>query len=369
MSSEVDRLVGKLSIARRKYYESGNSDLTDAQFDKLEDRLRELDPKNDYFKAVGTTVENIKQKFKHDIPMLSCDKVKTIPEVEKWLKKIGYSGKTVLMQNKIDGLSADLTYVDGKLASAATRGDGFVGQNVTKLMQFIKFPKTINLKGTINIRGEFVIFKDSTIENPENKNLRNICAGLISSKTIEADKTKHIHFIGYQVYGSNLKTESAKIDWLEKSGFETTEYAEVSTLEEIEAYFNKYVNELKAEFSYATDGLVLVVDDSTLHESIDKMGSSEHDHLYAKAIKPKNEIAESTLMTIEWSVSRNGRLVPVAIFKPVDIDGSTITRASLNNYENVKRMQMAVGDRLEIAKAGAIIPYIEANLSKNIRQR
>jgi DNA ligase (NAD+) len=361
-------LVETLVAARHAYY-SGRHMMSDKDFDTLEDTLRDLDPDNDYFKTVGVPVQNIKQKFTHTIPMLSCDKVKSIPEIEKWLRKIDYFGKPVVIQNKIDGLSADLTYQNGKFVSAATRGDGHIGQNVTKLMQFIRFPKTIPISGTINIRGEFVIFRDSTIENPDNTNLRNICAGLISSKTVEPDKTRHIHFIGYQVYGSPLKTESSKIDFLAEAGFETTDYVEVSTLKEIEDYYNKYVNKLRDEFKYATDGLVLVVNDSTLHASIDKMGSTDHDHLYAKALKPPNESAETTLERIEWQVSRNGRLIPVAIFKPVVIDGSTITKASLNNYANVLRMKMEIGDKLEIVKAGAIIPYVEKNITKGISQR
>ncbi len=363
----TDEMVKKLMSAKKSYY-SGKPTMSDAEFDALEDRLRSVNPKDPYFSVVGAAI-NAKQKFKHKIPMLSCDKVKNIDDVEKWLKKLGQGRQDIIIENKIDGLSADLGYENGKLVSAATRGDGNVGQLITSLMDHIAIPKTISLPGIVNIRGEFVIFTDSDIDNPEETNLRNICAGIINRKTIVPAELKHVHFIGYQILGANFTSESEKVEWLRKNKFETTEYVVVKSIKEIEEYYNRYVSTLKAKFKYATDGLVLVVNDSTLHDKIDSMGSTDHDHLYAKAIKPPNESAETILEDIEWNVSRSGKLIPTAIFKTVVIDGSRISRASLTSYENCVRMQVEKGDKLEVVKAGAIIPYIERNLTKNVSQR
>ncbi len=366
---DTKKLVETLLKYKEAYY-SGSPLVSDKIFDETEEELRKISPDDPYFKIVGSPEKNEKTKFKHDIPMLSCSKVKKVEDLEKWLHKINVYGKEIVIESKIDGCSISLNYIDGKLVSAATRGDSIEGQLILEPIKLIHpFPQTISLKGNITIRGEAVIFKDSDIENEGDTNFRNIVSGALNRKTMNKKQLRHIHFLAYQIYNSEMNTESEKLEWLEKNGFEVTDFVVVKTIKEIGDYYNNYLNKLRDEFKYFSDGLVLVVNDSTLHESIDKMGSIDHDHLYAKAIKGENPSAETTLESILWQVSRNGRLQPVAIFKPVIIEGSTITKASLSNYATVIRMKLEIGDKLKIVKSGQIIPYVELNISKGISQR
>lgn len=366
---DIKKIVTELTLAKNEYYNNDSvSHLTDAEYDNLETQLKKIAPNHVFFKMVGSPIENGRSKYKHSTKMLSCDKAKTVDEIMKWINKYRIAGKKLVAEYKLDGLSANLEFENGKFISAATRGDGELGIDITLLMQHIQFPKTIPIKKRIHIRGEFVAYKDSKINNPNNTNLRNVVAGQINSKTIEPVQLKFIKFIGYQIIGSDFKTESEKIDYLNKIGFETVDYTIVESKEEINNYYQKYLNELRDEYKIATDGLVFCLDDSTMHEKIDKMGSSEKYHLWNISIKPLNESAESILKSIEWNPSRNGRLIPVAIFSPVVIDGATITRASLSNYGCVNRMKLSIGDKLKIVKCGGIIPRVDENLTRGIVQ-
>ncbi len=363
---KIDGLVKKLTEASDKYYNSGSAIMTDALYDNLEYELRALDPQNKFLKKVGAGASDYRKKFQHTIaPMLSCDKVKDVKELEKWIKKIGVEGKSLIFQQKIDGLSADFGYENGKLVSGATRGDGREGSLITRLADSLRVPATIPLKGKIHVRGELVIYKDSDVENEKGSNLRNVAAGIIGSKTLEPEKLAQVHFIAYQLLGSDINYESLKIDWLALHGFEATKYAEVRTQTEIEDYFNLYLTKLRSEWNVATDGLVLVVNDSTLHEHIDTLGSTDKAHLYSKAIKPPSQSKETELIGIEWNVTRLSNLVPIATFKTVNIGDSNINRCTLNNFEYAENLRLHSGDKIEIEKANDIIPRICSNLTSH----
>jgi DNA ligase (NAD+) len=364
------KIVERLHEAKEAYYK-GKPIMSDADFDTLEDRLKELDPKNEYFKVVGAPVAagNVKEKVEHQVPMLSCGKAKTFADVEAWAKKVGADKEMFCVQPKIDGMSGNCVYEDGKLVQIATRGDGHIGQDVTHLSHYINVPKTIDIKGRVEIRGEIYLPKDTKAPNPDNKPLRNICVGMVGRKDHKLDDLKFVHFVAYQVVGSSLlKRESDKMLWLHNSKFEIADWR-CMKLDELEAYRQEYVDTLRSKWQYETDGLVIVVNDNTKWAGINSLYEVSHHNHYNIAWKPESETAETTLENIEWQVTRSGRLTPVAIFKPIVLGGATITRASLTCYDNVLRMKMEKGDKLLVSRANDVIPYIEQNLTKKVAQR
>jgi DNA ligase (NAD+) len=365
--NNVKQIVKKLHEAQDAYYNS-EAIMSDDEYDKLEEQLRVLDSKNAYFKKVGAKVVG-KNKIKHKIPMLSTDKAKTVDEVKKWLDKINANVEVIIVESKIDGLSLTIKYVDGKMQYLSTRGDGKEGECKTKYAKYLSIPDTISLMGEIEIRGEIVLYKNHTINNPENNLERNIAAGIINRKEGFEKDAEQLHFISYQIIGSDFKKETDKLDWLKKNGFEVAEYKICSGIKALEQYYNKYEQELREMWRYSTDGLVLVINNCELHDEIDSKYTIDKFHRYCIAWKPASKSEKTILKDIEWQVSRSGSLIPVAILDPVKVGGALISRASLSNYETVVRMKLEKGDEVEIARSNDVIPYVSINITKNIKQK
>jgi DNA ligase (NAD+) len=366
----VDKMVAKLKEAKQAYYD-GNPIMSDAEFDKLEDDLRTKAPKADYFKLVGTDeTGNTKTKFKHDIPMLSCGKAKTVAEVMTWLGKIATPKTKLIVQGKIDGLSATAIYMDGKLKTVATRGDGVIGQDITHIAKFVNIPSKIEHKGRVEVRGELYIPKNSKVPNPDEKPLRNIAVGLINRKggKHSLDDLKYVHFVTYQLHGTSFSnSELYKMQNLKNNGFEVVEYDLVEGEKAIDTYRENYLDHVRDAWQYETDGLVFTVDYNSKLDTIDGKYEVSHHHHYNIALKPPAVGKETELIDIEWNVSRQGKLIPVAIVKPVVMGGATIQRCTLNNFENVLKLNLHKGDRVIIERANDVIPFFKENLTKHTK--
>ena len=368
---EINDIVNKLIEARELYYNSETPVMSDAEFDQLEDLLRDQDPGNSYFSTVGVAASEIAKtgKIVHKIPMLSMGKAKAIGQIEKWIKKLSMPDDQIYcIQPKIDGLSATCHYSGGKLQYVATRGDGTIGQDISHVAPYMDDIKdTIGFsQNDIQIRGELYLPKDTEYDT-KGKPLRNNCVGLINRKEGKED-LKYVRFVCYQISdNSTSSTESGKIELLGKEGFNTVTYSRVSSLDEINDYYIQYIDHNRDQWLYETDGLIIAVDDNSIHEEIDSRWVVDHHHHYAIAFKPPAAFKETELKDIEWQVSRQGNVVPVAIFNPVVLGGATLERASLHNFSFVESLLLEKGDSLVIERANDVIPYVRSNKSNEDR--
>ncbi|MBN2628844.1 MAG: hypothetical protein JXA95_19425 [Spirochaetales bacterium] len=369
----VKEIVRQLEEARNAYYNEETPLMSDAAFDELEELLRSLDPQNSYFGSVGIGGSSGEAgKIVHPHPMLSMGKAKTAAEVLKWMDRLALGEDTVYCeQPKIDGLGATCRYREGRLLYTATRGDGKIGQDISHIAAYVKdIPETIAFtREDVEIRGELYLPKDTTYDT-KGKPLRNNCVGLINRKEDRGD-LKHVRFVCYQIVSDRAELpgrESEKIALLNGAGFNTVEYHRV-TSDGVDTLYEKYLEEDRDRWLYETDGLILTVDDNTLHEGIDSRWVVDHHHHYAIALKPPAAGKETTLKTVEWQISRQGNLIPVAQFAPIELGGATLERASLHNAQFVREMMLIPGDRLLIERANDVIPYVRMNHSREGRSR
>ncbi len=364
----IDEIVRLLTDAKEAYYNSDTPIMSDAEFDELEEGLKRIDPGNPYFSSVGTVLEQ-GEKIRHKTPMLSMAKAKNIDDVRTWLKRLaGVEIHGFVLEPKIDGLSATCRFSGGKLLYVATRGDGEVGQDVTHIAGYVSdIPQNLSFtKDEIEIRGELYLPRN-TEYNTEGKPLRNSCVGLINRKENRSD-LKYVRFAVYQIVGlDNVRLESERIKLLRDSGMNAVQFSTASDISEIEEYFQSYMNEFRDRWEYETDGLILSVDDRGLFDEIDSMWVVDHHHHYAIALKPPSQSRETKIRDIIWQVSRQGNLVPVALFEPVVIGGAKLERATLNNYENVVRLRVQSGDSLVVQRANDVIPFVQENRSSHGR--
>jgi len=361
----IDEIVKKLNEAREHYY-NDEPLISDKEFDSLEDKLRETAPEHVYFDKVGTPV-TYGRKIKHDIPMLSMGKAKTFEDIIKWIKRLALKEKIFFeVEPKIDGLSCDLKYIDGKLVHVATRGDGLTGQDITHIAKYTDdIPPQIKYSGVVHIRGEIYLPGNTKFPNPENKPLRNLAVGLINRKDRKLKDLRYLRFAAYKLIGNfEADKESERLEILREMMPNVVESLRTSLPDDLESYYNLYLNEYRDKWDYQTDGLTVVIDDMKLHEEINSRWVVDHHHHYQIAWKPPSESRETILTDIEWNLSRHGNLIPVAIFKPVIIGGAKIERAALNNFENIEKLALAIGDTLLVERANDVIPYI-AGSSKN----
>ena len=361
-------IIQILTEAKDAYYNTDEPVLSDGEFDRLEEELRQINPGSSYFSIVGSDSSE-GGKIRHEIPMLSMGKAKTMADVQKWIGKVKMPEDTLwTIQPKIDGLSASCYYSGGKLMYVATRGDGEIGQDVTSIARYIDdIPLTITATDEdIEIRGELYLPKNTAYDT-KGKPLRNNCVGLINRKEKRAD-LKYVRFVCYQTARMRpSSSEAGVIDWLKDAGFHTVEYFSVSSEEEIGQIYKDYLKSKRDQWLYETDGLILAIDDNSLHEEIDSRWVVDHHHHYAIAIKPPAASRKTRLIGVEWQVSRQGALVPVAVFEPILLGGATLNRASLHNYAFVQSMGLQLGDELVIERANDVIPYVRENISSGNR--
>ncbi len=362
---EIDEIVGKLTEARNAYYNSDNPLMSDEEFDMLEERLRNIDPSNEYFSTVGIKTQG-RRKISHEVPMLSMGKAKNMDEIRTWLKRLDLDAEEdFIIEPKIDGLSATCRYSGGELQYVATRGNGIEGQDISHIAEYVSgiLRNIPDNKGDFEVRGELYLPKNTEFD-VLGRPLRNVCVGLINRKE-NLDDLKHVRFAVFQTAGDvSYRTESQCLNVLKDWGFSTVAWELAVTPEDIETYFNSYINQYRDEWRYETDGLIISLNRRELFESVDSRWVVDHHHHYAIAFKPPAETRETILKQVIWQVSRQGNVVPVANFEPVTVGGATLERATLNNYENVKRLDIHIGDKLLVQRANDVIPFVAGN--KNI---
>ena len=376
--NETDRmkeLIEVLNKASKAYYAEDIEIMSNAEYDALYDELLMLEEKTGTVLAGSPTVnvgyeavDNL-PKETHESPMLSLDKTKDREALRDWL-----NGHEALLSWKLDGLTIVLTYENGTLSKAVTRGNGEVGEVVTNNAKtFINLPHKIAYKGKLIIRGEAVIsyddFNKINEEIPEEgakyKNPRNLCSGSVRQLNNEITAKRNVRFIAFNYVSqsgsdTDFKLRSEQFDFLKKQGFEVVEYHKVtedSILDKI-SYFAKMV----ANYPIPSDGLVLTYNDIEYGRSLGRTAKFPRDSI---AFKWADETANTHLIDMEWSPSRTGLINPVAIFEPVELEGTTVSRASVHNVSIVKSLMLGIGDEISVYKANMIIPQIKENYTKS----
>lgn len=374
-SSKVDRikeLVDILTEASKAYYAQDKEIMSNFEYDRLYDELVELEKETGVVLANSPTVsvgyEAVDElpKERHDSPMLSLGKTKSRDELKDWLQ-----GNPALLSWKLDGLTIVLTYHDGKLAKAVTRGNGEIGEVITNNARTFKnVPLNISYKGELILRGEAVItysdFERINNEIPDAdakyKNPRNLCSGSVRQLNNEITAQRNVRFYAFALVKAddvdfhNSRNEQFK--FLESMGFDVVE-RKLVTEDNILAAIDYFAEKIKT-YDIPSDGLVLTYDDIAYGQSLGRTAKFPR---HSIAFKWADELAETTLKEIEWSASRTGLINPVAIFEPVELEGTTVSRASVHNISILRGLRLGIGDRITVYKANMIIPQIADNLT------
>lgn len=370
----IKELVAILREADKAYYAENREIMSNLEYDKLYDELKRLEEESGIVLAnsptvkVGYEIMTELPKETHETSMLSLDKTKEPNKLAAWL-----GDKQGLLSWKLDGLTISLTYEEGTLLKAVTRGNGTEGEVITaNAKTFINLPLFIPHKGKVVLRGEAVIsYADflrinETVddENLKYKNPRNLCSGSVRqlNSAITAQRYVQFHAFALQAaegidFGSSRK---AQLEQLRTWGFDVVPYKEV-TADNIGLAVEEFKKEV-ADFDLPSDGLVLIYDDIDYGRSLGETSKFPKDSI---AFKWEDEIKETTLKEIEWSASRTGLINPIAIFDPVELEGTTVTRASVHNISIAKELALGIGDTIKVYKANMIIPQIAENVTRS----
>ena len=370
--SRMKELVDLLNKYASLYYEQDAPVVSDAEYDALYDELRRLEEsegyslKNSPTHRVGGAPQKKFEQSKHLLRLYSLDKCQSIDEFYEWCartEKVVSPLPTLTAEYKFDGLTLNLLYDNGKLVQATTRGDGVTGEIVTAQVRTIsKLPREIEYKGKIEVQGEGILrlsnFNKYNLTAAEPlKNARNGVAGAIRNLNPAVTAERNISFFAYNVGYSDKTFETQKDirDFLIEQGFETEgDFALVSTREEIEEYINR-AEEMRGGLDYLIDGLVFKVNNLAYR---DELGYTEKFPKWAIAYKFKADEMTTTLNDVVWQVSRSAKLNPLAVLEPVDIGGVTVKKATLNNYGDILRKNVKIGDRVFIRRSNDVIPEI-----------
>lgn len=371
---EMRELIRKLNLAGKAYYQEAREIMSNYEYDALYDRLLELEKETGIVMAdsptihVGYEILSDLQKENHDSPMLSLDKTKDVQALKSWIGT--HKG---LLSWKLDGLTIVLTYRNGELYKAVTRGNGVTGEVITNNAKvFRNVPHRIPYTEELVLRGEAVIkYSDfeklnESIEdvNARYKNPRNLCSGSVRQLNNEITAKRNVYFYAFTLVsvGGAAFTNSREdqMIWLREMGFDTVEYKIVNNenIEETVGWFSENVK----ENDYPSDGLVLTLDDIAYSRSLGTTAKFPRDSI---AFKWADETEKTRLLEVEWSASRTGLINPVAIFEPVQLEGTTVSRASIHNVSIVESLQLGLGDELMVYKANMIIPQISENLTRS----
>lgn len=367
-------LVELLNKASRSYYQDAQEIMSNYEYDRLYDELQDLEKElgitlsNSPTVNVGYEVVSELPKERHESPMLSLDKTKEVEELKNFV-----GSQKVLMSWKMDGLTIVLTYRDGKLYKAVTRGNGEVGEVVTNNAKVFKnVPVQIAYRGELILRGEAVIgYHDFEKINEEiedvdakYKNPRNLCSGSVRQLNNQITAKRNVMFYAFtlvQADGVDFQNSRAcQMEWLKAQGFTTVGYHMV-TRDTVEDEVAKFSSEISKN-DFPSDGLVLSYDDIAYGRSLGRTAKFPRD---SYAFKWQDEIRETILREIEWSPSRTGLINPVAIFDPVELEGTTVSRASVHNISIMEELELGIGDKIEVYKANMIIPQIAENLTRS----
>lgn len=373
----IKRLIKQLNEYRDSYYNEARPVVSDAAYDRLFDELSELEKDtgivyaNSPTQTVGYVVKSELEKVKHSHPMLSLDKTKSVDDLVKFAGE-----KDCILSLKMDGLTCLLTYENGELVQAETRGDGEVGELITHNAKvFDNIPLTIDYKGHFEIEGEAIITYDdfnkineSLSEDKKYKNPRNLASGSVRQLDSKIASQRHIKFIAWKV-PTEVASNSFinRLQYAAELGFDTVPFLPIRGNSNAE-FINIVIEQLQRranERNFPIDGLVATYNDITYGESL---GMTGHHPKHSIAFKFYDEEVETVLKNIEWSMGKIGSLTPVAIFDPVEIDGTMVERASLHNVSILTKLDLQIGDTIIVYKANQIIPQVKENLSAKDRE-
>lgn len=366
--NKMKLLINQLNFYRDEYYNNSNSVISDKEYDKLYDELVELEKQtgvhmtNSPTQTVGYEVKSKLDKIKHSHPMLSLDKTKSVDDLKHFARD-----KDCLLSLKMDGLTVLLTYDNGKLIQAETRGNGDEGELITHNAKvFENIPLEIEYSGRFEIEGEAIITYDDfekinskLSEDDKYKNPRNLASGSVRQLDSSVAAQRHIKFIAWKIpFG--LTTHSYGFEIAKKWGFETVPYT-MCNEDNIEEKISE-LKEIAQQKSFPIDGLVMTYDNIEYGKSL---GMTGHHPRHSVAYKFYDDEYETTLRDIEYSIGKTGILTPVAIFDSVEIDGTEVSRASVHNWSMVQDLELGIGDTITVYKANAIIPQIADNLTRS----
>lgn len=373
-SKRIKDLVELLNKANKAYYQEANEIMTNFEYDKLYDELVGLEKEtgmvlsNSPTVNVGYQVVSQLPKEQHNSPMLSLDKTKEVGALADFA-----GDRKCLLSWKMDGLTVVLTYENGELVKAVTRGNGLVGEVITNNAKTFKnIPISIPYKGRLTLRGEAIIkYSDfeqinREIEDADSKykNPRNLCSGSVRQLNSQVTAERNVNFVAFALinaddvdFGNSIEQQ---YKWMESQGFQVVEYRVVTrnSMEDAVKYFAGKIQ----TYDYPSDGLVLMFDDIEYGLSLGTTAKFPRNGI---AFKWEDEQAETTLKYIEWSPSRTGLINPVAVFEPVELEGTTVSRASVHNISIMEELELGSGDRIKVYKANMIIPQISENLTKS----
>ena len=370
----IKELVELLNKAGKSYYSEGRDLMSNYEYDALYDELGMLEKETGYILSnsptvnVGYEVLSELPKERHESPMLSLDKTKSPEALAEWL-----GSQKGLLSWKLDGLTIVLTYDNGQLQKAVTRGNGEVGEIITNNARVFKnVPVTIPFKGKLVLRGEAIItysdFERINEQIPEAdakyKNPRNLCSGSVRQLNNEITAQRNVHFFAFTLVSAQDvdfdNSRQRQFEWLKDQGFSVVEYKMVTkdTILDTIEWFEKTI----VTNDFPSDGLVILYDDIAYGDSLGRTAKFPRN---AMAFKWTDETAETTLREIEWSASRTGLINPVAVFDPVELEGTQVSRASVHNISIVESLKLGIGDRIKVFKANMIIPQIAENLTQS----
>ena len=373
-TDRMKELAALLRQAGKAYYQENREIMSNFEYDRLYEELQALEKETGMILAGSPTVSvgyeavDSLPKERHESPMLSLDKTKDVEVLRSFIGK-----QPTLLSWKLDGLTVVLTYQGGALVKAVTRGNGETGEVITNNARvFQNVPLTIPHKGELILRGEAVItysdFEKINETIPEAdakyKNPRNLCSGSVRQLNNEITAERNVRFFAFAlVRAEGVDFENSRenqLQWLKLQGFDVVEYKMVTadTLDEAVSYFADKIR----TFEIPSDGLVALYNDIDYGESLGRTAKFPRN---AFAFKWKDELKETRLLEMEWSASRTGLINPVAIFEPVELEGTTVSRASVHNVSIVKSLQLGIGDTITVYKANMIIPQIEENLTRS----
>ena len=370
----MKELIAVLNQAGKAYYQENKEEISNFEYDRLYDELQELEKKTGTVLSssptihVGYELMTSLEKEAHPSPMLSLDKTKDPLELSSWL-----GSQEGLLSWKLDGLTIVLTYEGGELVKAVTRGNGEVGEVVTNNAKvFVNIPRRISYQGTLVIRGEAVIpysfikKMNEEIEDVDSqyKNPRNLCSGSVRQLNSEITAKRNVHFYGFNVgdvEGMDFHNSlEEKMKWAGELGFDMVEYVRVNA-ENVQQEVERFSEKIK-DFDLPSDGLVLAFDDIAYGRSLGRTAKFPKDSI---AFKWADETAQTHLLEVEWSPSRTGLINPVAIFEPVQLEGTTVSRASLHNISVMEELELGIGDEITVYKANMIIPQVAENKTRS----
>lgn len=370
--SRMKELVELLGRAAYLYEQEDTEIMSNYEYDKLYDELRQLEEETGVIlsgsvtQKVGYEIAGSLAKVTHSKKMLSLDKTKEVNKLKAFLD--GHEG---LLSWKLDGLTIVCTYENGEMTRAVTRGNGEVGEDITSNAKTFKnLPLKIDYKERLVIRGEAIItytdfqnINERLGEKEEKyKNPRNLCSGSVRQLNSEVTAKRNVRLYAFSIVegGETEQTKSQQLEWLHAKGFEVVEYKRVTreNVEDTVTYFSEEIS--KRDF--ASDGLVLTYDDLAYSRSLGETSKFPKDSI---AFKWQDEIAETKIIAIEWNTSRTGLINPVAVFEPVEIEGTTVERASVHNLSILEDLKIGIGDTVKVYKANMIIPQISENVTQS----